>query len=252
MNGRDDLTQFLQSWPHEAGKINARRIAGDDGRQKLQIRIELGVLQMEMAGRPDGDKPQGYETLLALQQDRLKRYRAEAGTDTGFVLSPNECQALRDEALQFYHRYVGLFTLSDYSGVVRDTAHNLAIFDLCRDYGSSSMDRTALEQFRAPVLMMQARGAAELAITAGRTKDALAALDRGLDDIRTVFDDAGRPEMFDRANEVELLRGMRDALVPKLPPSQKAELAQRLKAAIEAENFELAAILRDELRLMKE
>ena len=51
-------------------------------------------------------------------------------------------------------------------------------------------------------------------------------------------------------NEVQLLRGMRDALVPKLPMSQRAELEERMQAALDAENYELAAILRDELRLM--
>ena len=38
---------------------------------------------------------------------------------------------------------------------------------------------------------------------------------------------------------------MRDALVPKLPSSQRVELQERLQAAIDAENYELAAILRD-------
>jgi protein-arginine kinase activator protein McsA len=47
-----------------------------------------------------------------------------------------------------------------------------------------------------------------------------------------------------------MLREMRDGLVPKLPVSQKAELRQRLEAAIVSENFELAAILRDELRML--
>ena len=49
-----------------------------------------------------------------------------------------------------------------------------------------------------------------------------------------------------------MLRGMRDALVPKLPVSQKSELKDRLARAIEQENYELAAILRDELRLLKD
>jgi protein-arginine kinase activator protein McsA len=43
---------------------------------------------------------------------------------------------------------------------------------------------------------------------------------------------------------------MREALVPKLPASQRIELQERLQAAIDAENYELAAVLRDELRLL--
>ena len=45
---------------------------------------------------------------------------------------------------------------------------------------------------------------------------------------------------------------MRDALVPKLPMSQRVELQERLQAAINAENYELAAVLRDELKLLRE
>ncbi len=45
---------------------------------------------------------------------------------------------------------------------------------------------------------------------------------------------------------------MRDALVPKLPVSQRMELKERLQAALDAENYELAAVLRDELRLLTE
>ena len=52
--------------------------------------------------------------------------------------------------------------------------------------------------------------------------------------------------------EIQLLRGMRDELMLKLPASQKYELRERLRQAVEQENYELAAILRDELRMMKD
>ncbi|MCZ6836011.1 MAG: UvrB/UvrC motif-containing protein, partial [Planctomycetota bacterium] len=67
-----------------------------------------------------------------------------------------------------------------------------------------------------------------------------------------VFQELGQSDAYEQANEVALLRGMRDVLVPKLPSSQRVELQQRIQGAIAAENFELAAILRDELRMMKD
>lgn len=245
-----DLSHLLRDWPYEPGRIHARTIAGDDGRSKLQIRLDLGVLQMEMTGRPDGTRPEGFESFLALQQDRLRRYQKEGGMAAGFVLSGDECRGLREEAVQFYHRYVGLFALADYAGVVRDTTRNLELFDLCRDHGPTDMDRAVLEQFRPSVVMMRTRSEAELALSTAQPKNALAALDRGLLELRELFEEAGRGDDFERANEVQLLRGMRDTLVPKLPSSQRAELQERLRAAIDAENYELAAILRDELRLL--
>jgi len=54
-----DLNTVLRDWPHENGKIKVRKILGLDGREKLQLRIDLGVLQMELTGRPDGLRPHG-------------------------------------------------------------------------------------------------------------------------------------------------------------------------------------------------
>ncbi len=143
-----DLTSLLRSWPYEPGRICARRIAGDDDRPKLQVRLDLGLLQMEMQGRPDGLRPEGFESLLAFQQDRLERYTKEVGGPEGFVFGADEARALREEAVQHYHRYVGLFSLGDFEGVIRDTTRNLEVFDLCREYAAEETDRTVLEQFR--------------------------------------------------------------------------------------------------------
>ncbi len=245
-----DLSDLLRSWPDEPGRVNARQIIGRDGRPKLQIRVDLGVLQMEMQGRPDGQCPHGFKSLLEYQQDRLERYSRESGGSKGFVLTPEECRGLREEAVQYYHRYVGLFALGEYASVVRDTTRNLQVFDLCRDFAVTEADQTVLEQFRAYVVMMRARGESDAALAGGEPQQALPAIDRALAEIKTIFEQAGQADAFDEANEVQLLRGMRNALVPKLPASQRMELLERLRAAIDAENYELAAILRDELRLL--
>ena len=246
-----DITQLLRSWPYEPGRIIAKRISGDDGRPKLQVRLDLGVLQMEMQGRPDGLEPEGFESLLAYQQDRLERYIEQTGGPEGFVLGPDEARALREEAVQYYHRYVGLFALADFEGVIRDTTRNLEVFALCRDYAAEEPDRTVLEQFRPYVIMMRTRAQAEHAMATEQSKEALGAIDAGLAELKTIFEQAGHADLYDQANEVQLLRGMRDALVPRLPGSQRVELQERLRGALDAENYELAAILRDELRMME-
>lgn len=292
-----DLREVLAAWPYEPGRINARRIVGSDGRTCLQVRLDLGLMQMELEGRPDGRRPEGFASLLEYQRDRLRRYADQSrpdadqfdsadnggnpapragkgqgaglgpgpgagagagsgsvsgGEHNGFVLSPDECRALREEAIQYYHRYVCLFALGDFTRVVRDTTRNLAVLDLLRDYAATQQDRQLFEMLRPQILTMRIRAEAETALAAGRPRDALAAIDRGLGELRSVFEDAGGPDEFSQANEVQLLMGMRDALVPKLPASQRAELQERLQAALDAENYELAAILRDELRLLGE
>ena len=76
----------------------------------------------------------------------------------------------------------------------------------------------------------------------------MSAIDQGLEELESILGSEGA----ERSNEIQLLRGMREMLVPKLPSSQRVELEDRLKAALDAENYELAAILRDELKMMKD
>src|SRR5437868_13333022 len=71
-----DLNTILKDWPHENRTIKVRKILGLDGRQKLQLRIDLGVLQMELTGRPDGLRPHGCESLLTYHQLRATRAKA--------------------------------------------------------------------------------------------------------------------------------------------------------------------------------
>jgi hypothetical protein len=246
-----DLSRFLAAWPHEPGRINARRVPGEDGREKIQVRLDLGVIQMEIDGRPDGRRIESTDSLLDFHRQRRERYAAACGTEAGFVLSEDDCRALREEAVQYYHRYVALFALGDFARVVRDTQRNLDVIDVCRDHAATAADRIVMEQFRPHLIMMRTRAEAELALAEQDTKQALAAINRGLGEIEGHFAELAQPEAYEHSNEVQLLRGMRDTLVPRLPASQRVELEERLRAAIDAENYELAAILRDELRLLK-
>ena len=70
---RRDIDEAIQGWPFdpETGDVIVREVRAKDGRALLQIRIELGVLQLEVSGRPDGTRPHGFVTYL----DYL-RYRA--------------------------------------------------------------------------------------------------------------------------------------------------------------------------------
>ena len=250
MDEAKDLSDFLNGWPPTGGRINARIIDGDDGKPKLQVRVDLGVLQMELTGRPDGRKPEGFDSLFEHHQDRLQRYVETGGGSTGFVLSSDDCRGLREEAVQFYHRYVALFAVGEYTRVVDDTMRNLAVFDFCRDHGETEADRGLLDQFRPHLIAMRTRAQAELSIEAEKTHDAAAALDAGLAEIRTFYLESGTPEAIVHSPEIALLTGMREQLIPRLPASQRVELQERLQAALDSENYELAAILRDELRMM--
>ncbi len=136
-------------------------IRGNDGKPKLQLRLDLGVLQMELNGRPDGARPHRAASELDFQIPQAGSGTCERyGSDSGFSLAPRDCQALREESAMFYHRYLSLFVLEQYEAVVRDTQHNLDVLGLCNQYGRSDFDRMVLEQYRPYILMMNTRAKA--------------------------------------------------------------------------------------------
>lgn len=247
-----DLTKMLEEWPYEAGKINVRLIEGDDGEPLVQLRIDLGIMQLRCSGRPDGARPGGFESMLDYHEARLDEHVAEHGSAAQFVLGEDECRELREEAVQYYHRYVCLMVLDEFDGVIRDTTRNLRVVDLCSKYAETEQDRQVLEQFRPYITMMRARAMASQFLRDNEPKAAMLAVDEGIEALRTYFSETGQMESFDDSSEVQILKGMRDALTPKLPVSQKSELKTRLAQAIEHENYELAAILRDELKSLKD
>ena len=59
-----DITTIIAGWEHEPDELQVRIIAGDDGRDKIQMRIDLGLIQMELDGRPDGRRVGDDESLL--------------------------------------------------------------------------------------------------------------------------------------------------------------------------------------------
>ena len=77
-----DISHILKGWGYRPGQVTVRRITGDDGMDKVQLRLDLGLLQMEMVGRPDGKRPHGYESLLHYYQHHLEDHLKRNGTDS--------------------------------------------------------------------------------------------------------------------------------------------------------------------------
>jgi hypothetical protein len=243
-----DLQATLQDWPYEPEKISVRKILGTDEAVRIQMRVELGILQMEAEGRPDGTKPHGCESLLAYHQKRLAKHQERNGTALGFGLTRPECHALRVEASLFYRRYIALFVLEEFVNVLRDTTHSLEIFDLCHEYGIDPDDRMALEEFRPYVVMMHARALAYHALEENQAASALAHVNRGILDIKAHFERTGQSDTGKACEEIKILRTLANELKAKVPADSVVVARKALRAAIEQERFEEAARLRDELK----
>ena len=245
-----DISQILSQWPYKPGEMTVRRIVGADGQEKIQLRLDLGILQMESSGRPDGDRPHGHESLLAYHEYLLQKHVEDHGDDMGFSLDEADCEALRTEAVMYYHRYLAEFVLGDYEGVDRDTMRNLRLMDFCRHYAEGDSDKYALEQYRPYVIMMRTRARAQLAMDGSRLKSALAAARKGIADIEAFFENFGGAKMKERSGELAVLRALEKEIESRLPVDPVQKLREQLAQAVEAEQYEDAAELRDRLRTL--
>jgi len=242
-----DIAPLLKGWDYEPGTISVRRIQGKDGVAKLQMRLDLGLLQMELTGRPDGARPHGFESLLDYFQTQLVEHKRRNGTELGFHLTGSQCQLLREEAAMYYQRHLSLFILEEFTGVVRDTARNLRVLDMCERYAVDEQDRLILEQYRPYILMMNSRARASIQFKAKKYRDALETVQAGLDEIKQFFDKFGQPDALGKSQEARVLRSFAREIRKKLPVDPVEKLRSALSKAVRAERYEEAAKLRDEL-----
>lgn len=247
-----DITPTLRGWDYEPGTINVRKVNGIDGQPKLQMRLDLGLLQMEVTGRPDGTRPHGFESLLDYYESQLTEHKTRFGTHLGFHLTSSQCQSLREEAVMYYQRYLSLFVLEDFPGVVRDTARNLRVLDLCGAYADDEQDRLVLEQYRPYIVMMHARARASMYMRDNDYSKALETVEQGLADIRRFFQGIGREEGYAESNEVRVLKRLARDVRRRLPVHPVDSLRRKLERAVKNEDYEEAARLRDKLTALQE
>jgi hypothetical protein len=242
-----DITSILDGWPHEPGQINVRKVRGDDGTVKLQLRVDLGVLQMESQGRPDGQKPFGFESVAHYLEDLLGRHRRTHHSEEGFTIDPAQCEMLRAEAVQYYYRYLGEFALEDYEGVERDTARNLRVADLCRRHARDRQDRSAMEQYRPYILMMNTQARAQLLIRGGQLPAAREAVVEAMETISRLYKRQGIAHPEGHSSELIALQGLLRDIDSKIPVDPVDQLKGQLATALAEERYEDAAKIRDRI-----
>ena len=243
-----DLNTVLRDWPHENGKIKVRKILGLDGREKLQLRIDLGVLQMELTGRPDGLRPHGSESLLEYHQQRAEK-ALQRGEN--YELTIEQCAELQQEGIQYYHRYLSLFQINDFAGVVRDTQRNIDLFDFVADHTDRDDLVWNLQQFRPYVLMMNTRARASILLQQSKFPDAIREIQRGRGAIASFYERSNFPELVSKSSEIAFLDEWLEEVRAKRPLSKLEIMEREMETAIAKELYERAAELRDAIRLLK-
>src|SRR5439155_15870244 len=141
--------------------VQARLVQARGGRQVIQMRVDLGILQIETAAKPDGTKPHGHPTYLSYLQEQARMAQKNTGP---MVLSEEQCQEADREFVQYYHRRVCWLALRNYRHALADADHTLAFMDFVRSHSPSEEYTEAHEQYRGFVLFQRTQAAAALRV----------------------------------------------------------------------------------------
>lgn len=238
-----DISDLLTAWSTSDPPV--RLIDGDDGKQKLQRRLSLGILQLEMEGRPDGQKPFGKESFY----DHL-RIKRDDHPDS-FLLTSDDCHRLASEAILYFQRRLCFFDLGDFERAARDADRNLEVFSFARQYAGEQEDAWMLDQYRGFVISHRARAKAMASLKDKDFDSALAAVEEGFEQIRGFLDEYEIDEEMAAGDELRILHRLKDTITGQRPSmgglSVRQVLEDQLRVAVENEQYERAAEIRDRI-----
>lgn len=254
-----DLNSIVKNWSAEPGGIRVRKIRGGDGRDFIQLRVDLGVLQLEVEGRPDGERPYGCESMLAWLYERA------AETQEDLVLGEEEMEAVSRELMQYYRRRICLMALAEqakidgdlveadrnYRRAVDDADHNMELLDVIEARVDDDDFVEEHVQYRPFIAMHRSTCLAERALLAGDGELAIEMLKAGMREIEASVDEDA--EEIDTGEEIVDVSSLTEALKMQERRIRKEHavemtLPERLAEAVAREDYERAAELQEELK----
>lgn len=246
-----DISDLLEGWDYQPGQVVARRFVGKEGQEKVQLRVDLGILQMNATGRPDGRRPMGHESWHEFQLDRLKKHVEQEGDDDDFFLDSEACRKLQQESIQYHHRYICFFQLEDFTAVERDCERNLRVFEFVAEYAETDELAWSLLQFAPQLLMMRTRARGTAAVKRKRFTEAVRVVEEGIEELEAFYRDNEREDLLENSGEITSLRFWLEEVRQRKPLTQLEKLQRALDEAISVEDYEQAAKVRDQMRKLQ-
>ena len=234
------IDHILNEWPFDPFAVNVRLIE-DNNRMILQMRVDMGILQLEADGRPDGIKPHGAKTYYEFLKRKATQNKEK------FQLDEDHCIEIDREFVQFYHRRVCWLQLKQFDRAVKDADHTLGLMDFCKEFSADEEWTISHEQYRPFVLYHRTQAAALAVLNDDDSTDAaelaIQEVNSGLDRMQDLFIEYDAEDQFEEDELVQRLVEFREGLRTKY--NVDATLDERLDNAIADEDYELAAELRD-------
>ncbi len=255
-----DITEILANWPKTPDSITARIIEGADGQALLQIRLDCGILQMYLDGRPDGEEPFGYQTFLEYLEQKVIRFG-----DVNKVVSEEELSIfniwdeLDREMTQFYHRRIGLLAVARdaqreskisiakqaFHRAARDADYSLRAIEFISNYCESESYIEEHKGFEPFIIWHKTLAVAQIYLLDKKLDESIEYIKGGIKRIEDIYQARGFGKYAKKDPAIAQLKKLERLIRGRY--GIKATLQEQLKLAIEREDYEQAAKIRDKL-----
>ena len=152
----------------------------EDGREVIVVQPNaFTISRIYATGRPDGMRPHGADSYYDYFSTKLQAYEEQHGTPEGFQLESEEWEILFEESFHRYTRYLLFAGIKRWQDVQRDTATNIAVTNLAREYAPSEIAWQSY-QYKGYMIMMNSIANAELNLQENDAEAALQHIDAGI------------------------------------------------------------------------
>lgn len=250
-----DLRELTERWTRAGCQaVRARYITTDRKLTAIQLHTRRGLSQMQLDGRPDGERIGKCKTFLEHCQQVVECEGEEGHTKGG--LAPDTVDSLVRELHQFEQRRLAYRVLNEPFKALRDVCHVVRIANFLGDVANDSGDARLAAQSRNlraridSVLGNDVRAVVQFAFKSGHMHTGLAVLHELSRELgkyhRTVWGNETTigPQGVGFSEELKALKEKRDLLARHMPLSTKPRLDYELRKAVAEQNYERAAELK--------
>jgi hypothetical protein len=152
------------------------------------------------------------------------------------------------ESYQYFYRRISFFELKAYTEAGMDAEHNLQIMDIVRQYAVDDQDKYRFEQYRPFVILHRTRARGLQSVDNGDLGAAVGHIEEGIQEIEDFFNYYDRTDLIKESHELKVLREWLDQIRIDRPATEEERLRVALQEAVDSEEFEKAAEIRDKLK----
>jgi len=251
----EDIGHILKTWSYDP-QNSIRKVIDANGVEKIQVRVDQGafqgILQMELDGRPDGRQPHNQTFILDFFKNKLQDHIDSGNSESTFTLNHEDCEEIFDESRRIYERYVFLLQIQDYSRVIRDTERNMEVFRFVNQYGETEEDRQNLERWWPYIIRIHAHAKAQIASQNEEYDSAVEIIREAREKIKNLDSSSAEEFQVEKNRSQQVLEELEEEISSRRPMSQSDKLREKLAEAVEEEDFEKAAAIRDQIRELEQ